>query len=289
MHNPIQPTTTPLLTVDNISVRFGGLLAVGGVNFDLRPGEIVGLIGPNGAGKTTVFNLLTGVYTPTSGTITLDNHSIGGLPPHRIVKYGMARTFQNIRLFKHMTILDNVRLGFQNHADYGLLSTLFRGPAYRREEERFTRKALELLEIFDLADAADLFADHLPYGAQRRLEICRALATQPKILLLDEPAAGMNPSETNRLIEAIKLARDRFGIAILLIEHDMNLVMGVCERLIVLNYGRIIATGSGDEVRRNPDVIRAYLGSEGLSEEDEMYEQAEESMATTKKRRKGKQ
>lgn len=262
----------PLLHVDDISVRFGGLHAVSHVSFDLAQGEILGLIGPNGAGKTTVFNLLTGVYTPTSGHIYLRGEEISGLPPHRIVQAGMARTFQNIRLFKYMSVLDNVLLGFHGEADYSLASTFLRGPRYREQEARFREEALDLLKIFHLENRADLYADHLPYGAQRKLEICRALATKPSILLLDEPAAGMNPSETKQLMETIEETRDRFQISILLIEHDMQLVMGVCERLIVLNYGRLIAEGDTQTVRKNPDVIRAYLGSEGLTEEDEMYE-----------------
>lgn len=264
-----------LLQVADIGVQFGGLRAVDQVSFNLDKGEIMGLIGPNGAGKTTVFNLLTGVYRATTGSILLQGQSLNNLTPHEIVQRGMTRTFQNIRLFKNMTVLDNVLVGFQDHAQYTLWDGLFRRKAFWIEERHYTQQALELLSIFQMEHLAQTITENLPYGEQRKLEICRALATQPQVLLLDEPAAGMNPSETEQLKETVQKTRDRFNIAILLIEHDMNLVMGACEKLIVLNYGRVIASGDTQSVRQNPEVIRAYLGSGGLMEDDEMSERGE--------------
>lgn len=264
-----------LLQVADIGVQFGGLRAVDQVSFSLGKGEIMGLIGPNGAGKITVFNLLTGVYKATTGSIFLQGQPLNGLTPHEIVQKGMTRTFQNIWLFKNMTVLDNVLVGFQDHAQYTLWDGLLRRKAFWIEEQRYTQQALDLLSIFQMEHLAQSVAENLPYGEQRKLEICRALATQPQVLLLDEPAAGMNPSETEQLKETIQKTRDRFNIAILLIEHDMNLVMGACEKLIVLNYGRVIAFGDTQSVRQNPEVIRAYLGSGGLMEDDEMSEKGE--------------
>jgi branched-chain amino acid transport system ATP-binding protein len=220
----------------------------------------VGLIGPNGAGKTTVFNLLTGVYLPTDGDIALLGKSILKRKTHQIVMAGMARTFQNIRLFKSMTVLENIKVAFHSRMYYSVFAGVFRLPQYAREERGIDLRARELLRVFHMEDAADTRADSLPYGQQRKLEICRALATNPKVLLLDEPAAGMNPIETKELMETISLIRDRFSVAVLLIEHDMKLVMGICERVYVLNYGQIIAEGTPREIANNPEVIAAYLG-----------------------------
>lgn len=252
-----------LLEVENLGIRFGGLQAVKDVSFQINEQEIVGLIGPNGAGKTTVFNLLTNVYKPTEGDIRVDGKSTVGLKQHATVDYGLARTFQNIRLFKSMSVLENIKVGFHHNGHYGMVTAMFRLPRYWAEEAEYTRKAMELLETFGMAHTAELEAGNLPYGQQRKLEICRALATSPRLLLLDEPAAGMNPTETQELMDTIRLVQEHFKISVLLIEHDMKLVMGICERLIVLNYGEILATGLPEEVRRNPEVIAAYLGSEG--------------------------
>lgn len=252
-----------LLEVEKLGIRFGGLQAVQNVSFEIADNEIVGLIGPNGAGKTTVFNLLTNVYRPTEGDIRVDGRSTVSLKQHQTVDYGLARTFQNIRLFKSMSVLENIKVGFHHQGRYSMPSAMFRLPAFWREEADYTRRALELLDTFGMAHTAEWEAGNLPYGQQRKLEICRALATRPKLLLLDEPAAGMNPTETQELMDTIRLVQDRFKISVLLIEHDMNLVMGICERLIVLNYGKILATGLPAEVRKNPEVIGAYLGSEG--------------------------
>ena len=251
---------TPILEATHLGIEFGGLKAVD--DFDLTVGrtEIAGLIGPNGAGKTTVFNLLTKVYQPTHGTILLDGKDTHGMSAIQVNKAGIARTFQNIRLFNNLTVEENVKIGMHNHIKYNTLSGILRLPKYWIEENRAHEKALSLLEIFDMQHLAEHKAGSLPYGAQRRLEIVRALATRPKLLLLDEPAAGMNPSETAELMENIRKIRDTFNIAILLIEHDMRLVMGICEGIAVLNYGRIIAKGSPEEIQNNPTVIEAYLG-----------------------------
>jgi branched-chain amino acid transport system ATP-binding protein len=251
-----------LLKVDNLGITFGGLRALDDVRIEIHPNEIIGLIGPNGAGKTTVFNLLTSVYSPSAGSIELEGVSIVGKKSFEIIKHGIARTFQNIRLFKDISVIDNIRIGYHNNARYGVLAGIFRLPAFWREEAKMTEAAMELLGLFNMGHLAENRAGSLPYGQQRKLEICRALATQPKLLLLDEPAAGMNPTETKELMETIRFIRDHFGISILLIEHDMSLVMELCERLVVLDYGVIIATGTPDEIKKNPKVIGAYLGGE---------------------------
>ena len=251
-----------LLEVSNLGIAFGGLQAVAQLDLSIEKGHLYGLIGPNGAGKTTVFNMLTGVYKPTEGNIVLDGKDITGKNPELISKAGVARTFQNIRLFNKMSVEDNVKIGLHNRMRYGMGTGILRLPNYWKKEKLMHEKALELLSIFDMQDLADTTAGSLPYGAQRRLEIVRALATSPKLLLLDEPAAGMNPSETAELMETIRKIRDEFHIAIMLIEHDMKLVMGICEGIAVLNYGRIIAKGTPDEIRNNPVVIEAYLGKE---------------------------
>ncbi|HIR47109.1 MAG TPA: ABC transporter ATP-binding protein [Candidatus Caccousia avicola] len=251
-----------VLEAENLSIVFGGLHAVDDVHFSLEKEQIMGLIGPNGAGKTTVFNLLTGVYTPTTGQIKLEGQSILGKKTHQITRMGIARTFQNIRLFKDMTVLDNVRAAMNQKMKYSAAAGILSLPSYWREEAEVEEKAMELLSVFHLEDHASDRAKNLPYGQQRKLEIARALAAEPKVLLLDEPAAGMNPTETAELMETIELIRSRFHIAILLIEHDMSFVMGICEHLVVLDYGRIIASGSPEEIRSNPKVIAAYLGGE---------------------------
>ena len=230
------------------------------MELSLSEGEIVGLIGPNGAGKTTVFNMLTGVYQPTDGDIRFLGRSIVGMKPCEIAAVGITRTFQNIRLFKSMTVLENIEVAFQTRMHDNLADALLRTKRFRRAERGARQRALEILSVFGMQDMADQRADSLPYGMQRRLEICRALAAGPKVLLLDEPAAGMNPTETHELMETIRVIRDKFGVTILLIEHDMKLVMGICERIYVLNYGSIIAEGAPDEIRNNPEVITAYLG-----------------------------
>lgn len=253
----------PLLKATHVSEVFGGLKAVSDFNLHLDPGELVGLIGPNGAGKTTAFNLFTGVYQPTEGAIEFDGRSIVGLKPYQITQRGIARTFQNIRLFSELTVLDNVRIAFHDHVKYTVAEAVLRVGRYFGEEARVTEESRKLLEIFKLADKAEETAKNLPYGAQRRLEIARALAAKPKLLLLDEPAAGMNPQETLELMDMIRWIRDQFDLTVLLIEHDMSLVMGICERIYVLEYGQVIAAGTPDEIRENPEVIRAYLGGEG--------------------------
>lgn len=250
----------PLLEVKDLGIDFGGLRALDDVYFSIDSNEIIGLIGPNGAGKTTVFNLLTGVYVPTKGAIRFEGQSIIGKKTYQINKAGIARTFQNIRLFRDMSVLDNIKLAMHNRMRYSTLSGVLRLPPYWREERRAEEQAMELLRVFDMEDTAHQKATNLPYGRQRKLEILRALASGPKLLLLDEPAAGMNPTETHELMEIIRDIRDRFSVAIFLIEHDMSLVMGVCERLYVLDYGTIIASGTPDEIRRNERVIAAYLG-----------------------------
>ncbi|MFR5932516.1 MAG: ABC transporter ATP-binding protein [Oscillospiraceae bacterium] len=253
----------PILDIRHLGIDFGGLSAVDDFNLTIGRTEIAGLIGPNGAGKTTVFNLLTNVYHPTRGSILLDGKDTAGKKTYQLNKMGIARTFQNIRLFKNLTVEDNVKIGLHNATDYSLAQSILRLPVFWQEEKKAHEKALELLSIFDMQDMADWKAGSLPYGAQRRLEIVRALATKPGIMLLDEPAAGMNPSETTELMKNIRKIRDTFHIAIMLIEHDMNLVMGICEGIAVLNYGRIIAKGSPEEIKSNPVVIEAYLGKKG--------------------------
>ena len=252
----------PVLETRHLGIEFGGLKAVEDFNLTIGATEIAGLIGPNGAGKTTVFNLLTKVYQPTNGVVILDGKDTAGMNAAQASKLGIARTFQNIRLFGNMTVEDNVRIGLHNQIRYNALSGILRLPSYWKQEKAQHQKALDLLSIFDMQDMADVQAGSLPYGAQRRLEIVRALATNPKLLLLDEPAAGMNPHETEELMENIIKIRDQFQIAIMLIEHDMNLVMGICEGICVLNYGRIIAKGTASEIQSNPTVIEAYLGKQ---------------------------
>lgn len=252
----------PLLKTSNLSKSFGGIKAVQDFNVYINSGELVGLIGPNGAGKTTAFNLLTGVYTPTTGNIEFNGHSLVGMKPYKITKKGIARTFQNIRLFDHLTVIDNVKIAYNYHIKYTLAEAILRVGRYGSEEEVVEKKAMELLEIFNLADKKDELAANLPYGQQRRLEIARALAAQPKLLLLDEPAAGMNPQETHELMEMISWIRKTFDLTILLIEHDMSLVMGICERIYVLEFGKILAQGIPDEIKSNTEVIKAYLGEE---------------------------
>ncbi|MDO4827779.1 MAG: ABC transporter ATP-binding protein [Clostridia bacterium] len=277
--------SSTVLDVHALGINFAGLQALDEFNIQVKDGEIVGLIGPNGAGKTTVFNLLTNVYRPTRGSITLKEHDTSGLSVHETARSGIARTFQNIRLFKELPVIDNILIALNKPANAGWLETLLRKfgffrlstsegmsyswldamlrlPRYWKEEKKAREKAMQLLSVFHMEDLADAPAGSLPYGAQRRLEILRALATNPRVLLLDEPAAGMNPSETAELLPTLREIRDRFGVAIILIEHDMSLVMNICERIIVLNYGLIIAEGMPEEIRSNPMVIEAYLGQQ---------------------------
>ena len=250
----------PVLDVRNLGIDFGGLTAVDSFNMTIGPTEISGLIGPNGAGKTTIFNLLTSVYQPTRGSILLNGIDTKGMSTHKVTRMGIARTFQNIRLFTDMTAKDNVKVGMHKDIKCSFISSLLRLPSYFKAEKAADKKAMELLEFMGLSDVADVKAGSLPYGVQRRLEIARALATNPSVLLLDEPAAGMNPSETAELTEQIRRIRDTFHIAIVLIEHDMNLVMNVCEGIVVVNYGRIIAKGTPEQIKDDPAVIEAYLG-----------------------------
>lgn len=252
-----------LLDVKNLTKNFGGLTAVGDVTMHLDKGELVGLIGPNGAGKTTLFNLLTSVYEPSEGSVSLDGTLLNGKKPYKIASLGLSRTFQNIRLFKEMTVLENVLVGMANQNNPHLLASFLRLPKFYSSEEKLHQKAMKLLAIFDLDGDAETLAKNLPYGQQRRLEIVRALATEPKILFLDEPAAGMNPQETAELTQLIRKIKEEFNITIMLIEHDMSLVMEVTERIYVLEYGRLIAHGTPDEIKNNQRVIEAYLGGEG--------------------------
>ena len=252
---------SPILEARHLGIDFGGLTAVNDFNMAIGRTEIAGLIGPNGAGKTTVFNLLTKVYQPTRGTILLDGRDTAGMTTAQVNRMGIARTFQNIRLFGNLSVEDNVKIGMHNAIRSGFFSGVFRLPSYWREEKVARERSMELLSLFDMQDLAGAKAGSLPYGAQRRLEIVRALATNPSLLLLDEPAAGMNPSETAELMENIVKIRDTFQIAVLLIEHDMSLVMGICEGICVLNFGQIIAKGTPEEIQNNPEVIKAYLGS----------------------------
>ena len=250
----------PVLECINLGITFGGLKAVEDFNLGIGQTEIAGLIGPNGAGKTTIFNLLTKVYQPTTGSILLNGQDIQNMDTAHVNRSGIARTFQNIRLFSNLTVEENVKVTMNNQMHYNMISSLFRLPSYWREEKEAHEKALELLSIFNMENEANVKAGSLPYGAQRRLEIVRALATQPRLLLLDEPAAGMNPSETSELMENIRKIRDTFQIAVMLIEHDMNLVMNICEGICVLNFGKVIAKGTPKEIQANPAVIEAYLG-----------------------------
>ncbi|MBE2913693.1 ABC transporter ATP-binding protein [Anoxybacillus flavithermus] len=255
-------TNTPLLKVDHVGIQFGGLKALSDVNIELYPGELIGLIGPNGAGKTTFFNLLTGVYEPTEGSIVLGNEKLNGLPPYKITRKGISRTFQNIRLFGELSVLDNVKVAYHSLARHSILSSIIRLPSHFSGEKEIEEKAIEFLKIFKLEGFMYEKAKNLPYGQQRRLEIARALAAHPKLLLLDEPAAGMNPQETKELMNLIAFIREKFNLTILLIEHDMSLVMGVCERIYVLDHGQLIAHGTPEEIRNHPKVIEAYLGEE---------------------------
>ncbi len=249
-----------LLAVENLSISFGGLKAVDHFSVNIKRGELYGLIGPNGAGKTTVFNLLTGVYKPDTGAIVLDGKNITGRKTTEINHEGIARTFQNIRLFSNLSVLDNVKAALDERYSYGLIDSLFHTPKFRRMEKELDEKALSILKVFELEGEAELKASQLPYGKQRKLEIARALATEPKLILLDEPAAGMNPQETRELMDTIALIRKEFAVTILLIEHDMKLVSGICERLTVLNFGQILAEGETKAVLNDPEVIKAYLG-----------------------------
>ena len=252
--------TLALLEVKNLGISFGGLRAVNAFDIEIEKGQLYGLIGPNGAGKTTIFNLLTGVYKPDEGIIKLDGENITGKKAIDINKAGIARTFQNIRLFKDMSVKDNVKVGLHNHHPYSTLEGILRLPRYFKVEKEMDERAMELLKVFDLDQEADLLASNLPYGKQRKLEIARALATDPKLLLLDEPAAGMNPNETKELMDTIRFVRDKFDMTILLIEHDMKLVSGICEKLTVLNFGEVLMQGDTSTVLNDPQVITAYLG-----------------------------
>ena len=249
-----------MLEVNHLGISFGGLHAVDDFHVSIERGELYGLIGPNGAGKTTVFNLLTGVYKPDEGKVILDDKDITGRATIEVNKGGIARTFQNIRLFHQLSVLDNVKCGLHNHYHYSAISGILRLPSYRKQEALMNSRAMDLLKVFELDQEAHLLAANLPYGKQRKLEIARALATEPKLLLLDEPAAGMNPQETEELMRTIRFVLDQFDITILLIEHDMKLVSGICERLTVLNFGRVLAEGETSAVLNDPEVVKAYLG-----------------------------
>ena len=254
-----------LLKVDNVSMIFGGLRAVSNLSMYIKKGELIGLIGPNGAGKTTAFNMITGVYTPSEGDVYFNGVKSSGKKSYQVTQLGMARTFQNIRLFSELSVIDNVKIAYNMHVTYNLVDAIIRDKKYLNEEDFITQKAMDLLKIFHLEGEANEVAKNLPYGKQRRLEIARALATEPKLLLLDEPAAGMNPQETHELMEMIRWIRDKFDLSILLIEHDMGLVMGVCERIYVLEYGMKIAEGTPEEIKHNSRVIEAYLGEEVIN------------------------
>lgn len=254
-----------LLKVDNVSMIFGGLRAVSNFSMYINKGELIGLIGPNGAGKTTAFNMITGVYTPSEGDVYFNGVKSSGKKSYQVTQLGMARTFQNIRLFSELSVIDNVKIAYNMHVTYNLVDAIIRDKKYLNEEDFITQKAMDLLKIFHLEGEANEVAKNLPYGKQRRLEIARALATEPKLLLLDEPAAGMNPQETHELMEMIRWIRDKFDLSILLIEHDMGLVMGVCERIYVLEYGMKIAEGTPEEIKNNSRVIEAYLGEEVIN------------------------
>ncbi len=252
----------PILETKDLGIQFGGLKAVDGLYLKIEKGQLYGLIGPNGAGKTTVFNLLTGVYQPTSGSFYFDGKLIKGESPVKINKMGIARTFQNIRLFKDMSVIDNVKVGFHDSVHCNLFECITHTGRFHKQEKQLTEKAMELLKVFDIDSESEYFASNLPYGKQRKLEIARALATNPKLLLLDEPAAGMNPNETAELMETIRFVRDKFDVTILLIEHDMKLVSGICEELTVLNFGSVLAQGKTKDVLNNPKVITAYIGED---------------------------
>ena len=254
-----------LLKVDNVSMIFGGLRAVSNLSMYINKGELIGLIGPNGAGKTTAFNMITGVYTPSEGDVYFNGVKSSGKKSYQVTQLGMARTFQNIRLFSELSVIDNVKIAYNMHVTYNLVDAIIRDKKYLNEEEFITQKAMDLLKIFHIEGEANEVAKNLPYGKQRRVEIARALATEPKLLLLDEPAAGMNPQETHELMEMIRWIRDKFDLSILLIEHDMGLVMGVCERIYVLEYGMKIAEGTPEEIKHNSRVIEAYLGEEVIN------------------------
>lgn len=261
MTKTTQPAASePLLKIENLSKNFGGLRAVNRINLELLPGDLAGLIGPNGAGKTTAFNLITGVYYPTEGQITFKGQEIGGLAPHIINQMGIARTFQNIRLFPSLTVLENVCIAYHSHAGYSMQDAILRNNKFEVKERELLEKAQDFLSIFNMQDRQGEIARNLPYGQQRRLEIARALAAEPQLLLLDEPAAGMNPNEANSLMDLIHFIRDRFNLTILLIEHQMRVVMGVCEKITVMDFGEVIAFGVPQEIQSNPRVVEAYLG-----------------------------